>query len=350
VDTRSVQEFAQKVAADQAVALSSLLTSIGDRLGLWSALAASGPVTAEGLARAAGSAPRYVAEWLAAETAAGYVDYDPSTARFTLPPERAAVLADDDSPVAMAGGFEALAGFWAGADRAAEAFRTGAGVPWADHDPRLHSGTARFFGPLYRRSLVGEWLPALDGVAESLERGARVLDVGCGRGLSTRLMAEAFPASRFHGVDPHDPSIRQADAAAVEAGLAGRLTYDVGAAGTDVGGDWDVVCFFDAFHHAGDPAATARWVHKSLAPGGSLVLVEFRAHDRLEDDVDPIHRQAYSASALVCVADALAQGATEALGAQSGPRRLCDLLTGAGFSSARVAAETDVNLVVEARP
>lgn len=348
-DTAKVEEFFEKVAADQAVGVAAVLAYIGDRLGLWAALAPAGPVTPDQLAELTGLHARYLAEWLAAQAAVGYVVYDPETGRFSLPPEHAMVLADDSSPTASAGGFEFQAGCWADADRVAEAFRSGQGLGWGEHDPRLLDGVARFFRPLYAGSLVSEWLPALDGVVAKLERGCRVLDIGVGYGVSTILMAEAFPRSTFHGIDPHEGSLEQARTEAAKAGVADRVTFELASAESDLGDGWDLICFFDAFHHIGHPAGAARRALRALADDGTLMLVEPLARDRLEDNLQAAGSIYYSPSTLICVPDALAQPGGVALGAQAGPERLQRVLTDAGFTNVRLAQETEFNVVIEAR-
>ncbi|MEU7814260.1 class I SAM-dependent methyltransferase [Pseudonocardia sp. NPDC049154] len=337
-----VLAFAQKVGTDQSVALGAALAYVGDRLGLWAALAGSGPVTAAELAERTGLAERYLREWLAAETAAGYLDHD--AGRFTLPPDRAAVLADDDSPAAMAGGFEFAAALWAGTDRLGEAFRTGAGIAWGDQDGRLAGAVDHCFRADYRSELLTTWLPALDGVVDRLRAGARVLDVGCGFGSATALIAEAFPASTVHGVDPHEPSVRAAEKAA-----SGRATFAVGGA-TDYPADgWDLVCFFDALHDMGDPVGAARHAREALAPGGIVLLVEPGAGDALDENLNPVGLTYYAASTAFCVPGALAQAGT-ALGAQAGAAQLMAVLEEAGFTQVRVAVRDPFHLVVEARP
>ncbi|WP_243657641.1 class I SAM-dependent methyltransferase [Parafrankia sp. BMG5.11] len=366
LDLAEVERFTYKIAQDQAVATVGALGWLGDRLGLWAALAAAGPVTSTELAAATGLAERYLREWLASQFAAGNLRHDPASGRFHLPAEWAAVLADPNSPVASAGGYESLMGFYAAADRLVEAFRTGGGIGWGTHDPRLYSGVDRFFGPLYRASLVSEWLPALDGVVERLRAGAKVLDVGCGHGTSTLLMAEAFPMSTFHGVDPHPESIHAARTAANRARVADWTTFSVAPVTGDIGNGYDLVCFFDSFHHVRDAVAAAAACRRAMAPGGTLMLVEPRAGDSVQENTDVVGLTFYAASTLVCLPDALSQhghghdhvgghdhdgdgDATDALGGMAGPARLREVLTAAGFGSVRVAAETMVNIVVEAR-
>ncbi|GAA3396730.1 class I SAM-dependent methyltransferase [Cryptosporangium minutisporangium] len=357
IDLERVQAFAQKVSGDGALAANAVLAYLGDRLGLWRALAAVPRATSTELAERTGLAERYLREWLAAQAAAGYLEYDPVTRAFTLPAEYAAVLADDDSPAALAGVFEFIAAAWASSDRLAHAFATGAGIGWHDQDPRLTTAVERNFRPFYTGYLLQEWLPALDGVAERLRAGARVLDVGCGLGTATLLLAEAFPASVFTGVDADAESIRRARGAAARAGLAERVTFREAHAGasdpettTDpVEGEWDLVCYFDALHDLGDPAGALRQARASLAPGGVVMAVEPFAGDALEENLNPVGLTWYASSALVCVPNSLAQPGAAALGAQAGPERLLATFREAGFTRTRVAATTPFNLVIEAR-
>ena len=342
-DETGVLAFAEKVGGDQAIVYGAALVHLGDRLGLWAALAAAGPATSAELAERTGCAERYLREWLAAQAAAGYLDH--ADGRFTLGRERAAVLAVDDSPVALAAGFEVAAAIWAGTDRLADAFRTGRGISWAEQDPRLAAAVDRSFGVFYATSLVAEWLPAVDGLVARLEAGARVLDVGCGQGNAARVLADAFPRATVHGVDPLAESVRAATA------HGGRATFAVGTA-TDYAADgWDAVFFFDALHDMGDPLAAARHARAAVADDGVVVLVEPAAGDRLDDNLHPVGLTYYAASTALCVPAALAQGHDhDALGAQAGTGRLTEVLAQAGFSRVREAARTPFHVVVEARP
>lgn len=346
LDLARVEEFAGQVATDVARASAAALTYVGDRLGLYAALA-TGPTTSAELADRTGYSERYLREWLSAQVAVGYIRHVDGL--FHLPAEHAAVLADHTSPADGTGGFETILSFWLGVDRLAESIRTGTGISWGDHDAHLYSGVDRFFQPLYQNSLVPEWLPALDGIVDRLTTGASVLDVGCGQGNAALIMAKAFPASHVHGIDVHDGSIAAARTAADRAGVADRTTFEIGTA-TAITGRYDLICYFDAFHHVGDPVAAARSALQALRPDGTLMLVEPRAGDRLEDNTDLVGLTYLAASVHVCVPDALAQGATDALGGQAGPARLTRVLTEAGFSRVRIAAEAPFNLVVEARP
>ncbi len=343
-----VQAFALKVAGDQGAAANAVLTYLGDRLGVWRTLAGSGPVTSAGLAAATGLAERYLREWLSAQSAAGYLVYDPQGETFALPPEHAAVLSDDDSPAALAGAFEINAAVWADVDRLAHAYTTGEGLAWHERDPRLFSGVERFYRPLYATSLVGEWLHAADGLHDQLRAGIRVLDVGCGHGAPTMIMAEAFPASTFVGVDYHAASIRRATATAAREGLTGNTRFVHGTA-EEVEGRYDLVCFFDALHDLGDPVGALRAARVSLAPGGRVLAVEPGAGDALQDNLHPLGVSWYAASANICVPHSLSEPGHRALGAQAGPLRTVEVFREAGFAEARVIATTMFNIVVEAR-
>jgi 2-polyprenyl-3-methyl-5-hydroxy-6-metoxy-1,4-benzoquinol methylase len=307
------------------------------------------PVSAEELAARTNTHERYVREWLNEQAASGFVTYDPSERRYTLPPEHAFILADESSPMAMAGIFQAATAVIDGRDRVAERFRTGEGVGWHEHHDGLFRGTERSFGANYRMHLVSEWLPALTGVVEKLERGARVADVGCGHGASTILMAQAFPASTFTGIDVHAESIAVARERAREAGVAGRVRFEVAAATQYAGSGYDLVAFFDALHDLGDPVAAARHAREALADDGSCMLVEPFAGDRIEDNLNPVGRMYYGFSALVCTPGSLSQPGRAALGTQAGEARLREVMLEGGFSSVRRAAATPLNLVLEAR-
>ncbi len=347
IDIEAVQEFAQKVSGDLAIGHHSVQVYLGDRLGLWHALAAVPGATSEQLAERTGLAERYVREWLSAQAAGGYVTYNPADKGFTLPIAHALVLADDDSPAAMAGGFELLASVWATVDQLAHAYTTGEGVGWHEHDSRLFSGFERFFTPLYRASLVPEWLPAVDGLVERLEEGIEVLDVGCGTGAAMVILAEAFPNSSFVGVDYHEESVHRANAAAKAAGVADRVVF-VKESATEYAGTYDLVCFFDALHDMGDPEGVLRHAREALKPGGVVMAVEPQAGDNLEDNLNPLGLIWYASGTSLCVPNSLSQGGP-ALGNQAGPTRTLQVFTDAGFSSARHVADTVFNFVVDAR-
>ncbi|MFE0751540.1 class I SAM-dependent methyltransferase [Gordonia sp. NPDC058843] len=353
VDLARVEAFAGQVSSDLTHAYHSISTYLGDRLGLWRTLAELGMATSAEVAQRSGLAERYVREWLCVQAAAGYVTLESHTPGeadvFGLPVEHAMVLADDNSPAAVVAGFEVAAAVWAGVDRLAHAYTTGEGVPWGAHDSRLFTGVQRFYATIYRASLLTEWIPAIDGLAQRLRAGIHVLDVGCGLGVPTILLAEAFPNSTFVGVDTHEESIRQATTAAESAGVADRVRFTVGSA-HDYGDTFDAILFFDALHDFGEPVQALNHARMSLRTGGQVVAVEPFAHDSLADNLtNPVALLFYSGSSYLCVPHSVADGSTS-LGAQAGPERLLEVFRAAGLSSARVAATTASNLILEARP
>jgi len=349
VDEHKLEALLGTMVNELGAMANGALVVTGDRLGLYRALAADGPMTAEELADATSTAPRYVQEWLAAQSASGFIEYDGATERFSMTPEQIMVFADDNSPVLMTGGFYSATALVKGEAALAEAFRTGEGIGWGNHDACLFCGTAKFFRPGYKAHLVQDWLPALEGVVGKLEAGAAVADVGCGYGLSTLIMAEAFPKSRFTGYDFHVPSIEEARALAAERGLK-NVVFEEYAAKDYPGTDFDLVTFFDCLHDMGDPRGAAAHVRQSLKPDGTWLLVEPFAHDRLEDNLNPVGRVYYSYSTAICTPAALSQDAGEALGAQAGEARLREVCMSGGFTRFRRATETPFNLILEARP
>ena len=350
LDPERVEEFQGLAVAEAAAAESAACVYLGDVLGLYEALAGAGPLTSAELARRTDTHERYVREWLANQASGGYVTYHADDDTFELPDEHAAVLADPDSPAYVTGIFPIIAAAWASADRAADAFRTGEGIGWHEHDPRLFTGVERIFAPLYRHQLVQDWIPALDGVHDRLTAGARVADVGCGHGASTIVLAEAYPNSRFTGFDSHSASIAAASKAAADAGVGDRVGFEVAAAETLPGRDYDLVCFFDCLHDMGDPVAAARRTREALADDGTLLVVEPQAGDGLSENLNPISRLFYAGSVFLCTPSSLSQDGAIGLGAQAGPTRLLDVLGQAGFGERRVATETPFNLILEARP
>lgn len=350
VDQTELEAFLQTLVADAAAAESAVCAYVGDVLGLYTAMAGAGPVTPTELAQRTDTHERYVREWLSNQAAGGYVAYDAEQETFELPPEQAAVLAEPDSPTYLPGVFEIAGAMWAAADRLVDAFRTGDGLGWEQHDPRLYRGVERLFGPMYRSQLIDDWIPALDGVADRLQDGARVADVGCGHGASTIAMARAYPASRFVGFDYHAPSIARASKAAAEAGVGDRVAFEVADADALPGAGYDLVCLFDCLHDMGDPVNVAAHLCRAMADDGTLLLVEPMAGDDLADNLHPIGRMAYAVSTAVCTPSSLAQDGAMALGGQAGPARLTEVLTEAGFGHVRCATSTPFNLVLEARP
>ena len=348
LDETKVQEFVGKAMADLGGALTAAQVVIGDKLGLYRAMANAGPMTPAELARRTNTNERSVREWLAAQAASGYLTYDREGGRYTLPDEHAAALADEESPACVLGGFQGMSAAIRSTAKVVAAFRTGAGLGWHEHDPELFIGTERFFRPGYNANLVSSWIPALEGVVDKLERGAEVADVGCGHGSSTIIMAKAFPRSKFTGFDYHPPSIEAAQQRAEAAGMADRVRFQIALA-KSYPGSYDLVTFFDCLHDMGDPVGAARHVKSSLKPGGTWMLVEPFANDRTEDNLNPVGRVFYGASTLVCTQASLAQEVGLALGAQAGEARLRAVLTEAGFGHVRRATETPFNLVLEAR-
>ncbi|PZS27139.1 MAG: SAM-dependent methyltransferase [Pseudonocardiales bacterium] len=350
LDEAKLEAFVGQAVTDMGAAISGLLLHIGDRLGLYKAMAGAGPMTSSDLAQRTGTAERYVREWLGNQAAGGYVSYDPAERTYELPAEQAMVVANEDSPVFLGGAFETIASCYADHDVFVDAFRTGAGVGWDQHDERLFSGVLRFFRPGYAAHLVAEWLPALDGVVEKLRAGASVADVGCGRGASTIIMAQAFEHSTFAGFDIHEQSVEAARKAAAQAGVDQRARFDIAPAKELPGEGYDLVCLFDALHDMGDPVGAARRIRQALAADGTLLLVEPIAGDALEENLNPVGRAYYGLSTVICTPGSLAQEVGLGLGAQAGERELAAVLHEAGFTHVRRATETPFNIILEARP
>jgi SAM-dependent methyltransferase len=348
-DEAVLEQFVHQAVGDLGAAISGLMVHLGDRLGLYRAMAGAGPLTPSELASRTDTSERYVAEWLANQAAGGYVAYDPSEGTFDLSDEHALVLANGDSPVFLGGAFETIASCYSDHEAFAHAFQTGEGVGWGDHDARLYTGVVRLFRPGYEANLVSSWLPALNGVVEKLHSGASVADIGCGLGASTLIMAKAFEHSSFVGYDDHVPSIDAARSAAAESGVGRRAQFEVGSAQAFPGSGYDLVCMFDCLHDMGDPVGAARRVRESLAADGTLMLVEPAAGERLEDNLNPVGRMYYGLSSVICTPSSLSQDVRLGLGAQAGPRRLEEVLNEAGFRKVRVAAQTPFNLIIEAK-
>ena len=349
-DEAKLNQFVGHMLGDMGAAMTAALVIVGDRLGLYKAMADGKPVTSADLAARTETAERYVREWLAAQAASGYVTYDQGAGTYALSPEQAAVFADEDGPVFLTGFFDIVAAAFRDEPKVTDAFRSGKGVGWHEHDGCLFRGTERFFRASYTHHLVGEWLPALDGVAAKLERGARVADVGCGHGASTVVMAKAFPKSRFYGFDYHRPSIERARERAAAAGVADRASFEQATAKEFPGADYDLVTFFDCLHDMGDPVGAARHVRSALNDAGTWMIVEPFANDRVEDNLNPVGRVYYAASTMICTPASLSQEVGLGLGAQAGEARLRAVVTSGGFSRFRRAAATPFNLVLEAKP
>src|SRR4051794_12091904 len=350
IDQARLEAFMGQFVQDMGAAATAPLVVLGDKLGLYKAMADSEPVTPAELAERTGCRERYVREWLCQQAASGYVSYDPGERTFRLPPEQALALADEESPVFIPGASQLLAAMIKDEPHIAERFRSGDGFGWHEHDHDLFEGTERFFRPGYLANLVESWLPSLTGVVDKLDAGARVADIGCGHGASTVLMALAYPASTFVGSDYHDGSVQAARRAVERAGVADRVTFEVASAKGFGGGPYDLVCVFDALHDMGDPVGAARHVRSQLAGDGTWMVVEPFAGDALEDNLNPVGRVFYAGSTMLCTPASLSQEVGLALGAQAGEKRLAEVLNQGGFSRVRRAAETPFNLVLEARP
>ncbi len=345
-----VEAFIGQVVSDLSAAFSGVLVNVGRRLGLYQTMAGLGACTSLALAEATGIRERYVREWLANQAAGGYVVYDSEKRTYALPPAQAMVLALEQSPIFMAPAFEVAASFWLDEDQIVETFRSGEGLGWHAHNHRMFCGTESFFRTGYRAHLVSEWLPALEGIVERLKRGARVADIGCGHGASTILMAQAFPNSSFIGLDYHHTSIATARKRATEQGVTGNIAFEVKAAAEFDGHDFDLICFMDCLHDLGDPVGALARCRKALKHDGKVLLVEPYAGDRLEENLNPIGRMYYAASAMACTPNSLSQEVGLGLGAQAGEERLRKVAREAGFSNLRRAAQTPVNLILELTP
>jgi 2-polyprenyl-3-methyl-5-hydroxy-6-metoxy-1,4-benzoquinol methylase len=349
VNQDKLNEFMGKAVTDIGAGVSAALVVLGDRLGLYKAMAGAGPLSPADLARRTGTSERYVREWLNNQACGGYVTYDPKTDRFTLPEEQAMALADESSPVYLHGAFQILFSMVRDEPKVEKAFRTGEGVDWGDHDPWLFEGTERFFRPVYNANLVTSWIPALDGVEAKLKAGAKVADVGCGHGASTILLAKSYPRARVTGFDYHAPSIEWARKSAAKSELSDRVSFEVARSTDFPGSDFDLVCFFDCLHDMGDPVGAAKHVRQALKRDGTWMIVEPFASDRAEENFNPVGRVYYAASTMICVPASLAHKGP-ALGTQAGEARIREVVTKGGFTRFRRATETPFNMVLEARP
>lgn len=348
IDESKLNELLGRFVTDLGASFHANNAVLGDRLGLYTSLLAVMPATSAELAAEAGVDERYVREWLNGQAAGGYVTYDPGAARYSLSEEQAFALAAADG-MQIAAAFHLPVAISKNIEKITEAARTGGGFGWHQHDEGLFEGTERFFRPGYVANLVSSWIPALEGVAEKLQTGAKVADVGCGHGASTLLLGNSYPASQITGFDYHEPSIEAARKRASEAGMAGNVSFEVAAAASFPGTDYDLVAIFDALHDMPDPLGAAKHIRDALRPGGTFLLVEPNANDATEDNFNPVGRLFYAASTTVCVAHSMSEEPQTALGAQAGEARLTELLREAGFSQIRRAAETPFNIVMEAR-
>jgi 2-polyprenyl-3-methyl-5-hydroxy-6-metoxy-1,4-benzoquinol methylase len=350
VDGEKLMQFVFRAVDEVGATLNAALVVMGDKLGLYRALAGTGGLTSAELADRTGAAERYVREWLNAQAAGGYVTYDPASGRYELPPEQTVALTDPDSPAYLPGFFQIALGSVIDSPKIVEKARNGDGFGWHEHTHDVHEGCERFFRPGYNAHLIAEWLPALDGVVEKLEHGAAVADVGCGHGASTILMAQAFPNSRFVGSDYHSSSIDTARERAREAEIEQRVRFENEPAAAYSGEGYELVTMFDCLHDMGDPVGAARHVHSTLKPDGTWMIVEPNAGDRVEDNLNPVGRAYYAFSTLLCTPASLSQEVGLALGAQAGEARIREVVEAAGFTRFRRVAETPFNLVFEARP
>jgi len=352
-DETRLQAFMGRVVNDLGATFGTAMALIGDRLGLYRAMANAGPVTPDELAEKTGTVERYVREWLVNQTTAGYVMYEPATGRYSLPPEQVLALADENGPFFAIGGFQIARAMLDATDRIIDDFRIGDGLPWGEHHHDLFEGTFRFFRSSYVRDLVDHWIPALEGVRERLEVGAVVADIGCGWGSSTVLMARAFPNSRFYGFDLHEPSIEHATQLARASGVSANTTFDVAPANAfppppAQARAYDLLTFFDCFHDLADPHGAAKRAFDLLSPDGTVMLVEPMAGDTVEENINPVGRVYSGASVLCCTPNALAGGGP-ALGTIAPDTALIRILHDAGFTRVRRTTETPFNRIFEAQ-
>ncbi|UWU32184.1 class I SAM-dependent methyltransferase (plasmid) [Rhizobium sp. WSM1274] len=348
-DMQKLDALVGRLVRDVGAAVSGVLVVLGDKVGIFKAMADGTPMSVQDLSAKTGVKERYLREWLSAQAAADYVSYDEKTDRFSLTPEQAMVFAEENSPAFFVGAFEVVQSMWMDEPKVADAFRTGKGLGWHEHSTCLFRGTERFFRPGYNSHLINEWIPALAGVEEKLKAGASAADVGCGHGASTILMAQAYPASRFAGFDYHGPSIERAKAAARDAGVSDRVTFQQSSATEFPGRGYDMVAMFDCLHDMGDPVGAGRHVKETLGPNGTWLIVEPFAHDHLKDNLNPVGRVYYGASTMICTPASLSQEVGLGLGAQAGEMKLRKVALDAGFTHFRRATETPFNMVFEVR-
>jgi len=349
IDEAKLNAFLGKVVGDFGAAMSVALANIGDQVGLYKAMAGAGPLTSAQVAERSHTTERYVREWLVNQAAGGYVEYDPASDRYHLPPEQALALADENSPFFVGGGFQLMLATIKAEPRIAEIFRSGEGMCWGEHDPSLFDGTRRFFRSSYLSHLVSDWLPALEGMTAKLQAGGKVADIGCGHGTSTILMAQAFPKSRFYGFDNHPPSIDRARAESSEAGVSDRVTFETASATEFQGQDYDLITFFDCLHDMGDPTGAAQRACGALKSDGAAMIVEPMAGNKVEENLNPVGRVYSGASVLCCTPNAICSGGP-ALGTIATDQALREVVLAGGFRSFRRATETPFNRVFEARP
>ena len=338
-----------QVVTEMGAAANGPLITIGDKLGLYTTLSESGSMTSSELAKKTNTAERYVREWLSAQAASGFIEYDPSLQKFSMTPEQTMVFGNRKSPVFMTGAFYAISSVYHDEPKILEAFKTGEGVSWGDHNNCLFCGTEKFFSPSYEGNLISSWIPSMNGVKEKLEKGAKVADIGCGHAASTIIMAKEFPNSSFIGFDFHPASIEQAKERAKDAGLT-NVTFEVSTAKDFPGKDYDFITYFDCLHDMGDPVGACAHTKAALKADGSCMIVEPFANDSLEENLNPVGRAFYAFSTMLCTPCSLNQEVGRALGAQAGEKQLKEVITQGGFTHFKRAMETPFNLILEARP
>lgn len=348
IDQEKLDEFVAKAVGDMGSSFGAIMVILGQKLGLYKSLYEIGPMTSVELADKTNTSERYVREWLASQAAAGYINYDKIQKKFSISNENSSVLADENSPAYIMGGYQMLRSIFNDIDKFIEIYRTGRGLRWADHHHDLYEGTAKFFKPNYLNNLIQAWIPSLQGVEEKLRRGAKVADIGCGHGISTAIMAKAFPNSQFYGFDSHPLSIEAAINNANKENIKNNVTFSIASADESIGKDFDLITFFDCLHDMGDPLGALKFARQALKENGSCMIVEPMANDNLEDNLNLVGKIYYSASAVLCVPNALADS-SEALGAQAGEKRIKELVEEAGFIQFRKATQTPLNVIYEAK-
>lgn len=348
VNEDKLNQLLGKMVGDIGAAMNGALALVGDKLGLYKALNNEGPMTSQQLADHTGTTERYIREWLSAQAAHGYLNYQTDTQTFAISPEQAMIFADDNSPVLMTGAFHLISSVYNDEPRVTEAFKTGEGLSWGDHCTCLFCGTERFFSPTYYHNLVQNWIPSLSGVEEKLKHGIKVADIGCGHGVSTMIMAEAYPNSTFIGIDLHAGSIEHADKIAKEKEIP-NIRFEVGDAAEIHSTGYDFITCFDCLHDMGNPAKVANQIRQMLTPTGSWMIVEPFAQNTLEENLNPVGAVYYAGSTMLCVPSSLSQPDSKALGAQAGENRVKAEVTEGGFNQFRRTAETPFNLIYEAR-
>lgn len=349
INEEKLHELLGKIVVEMGAAANGPLITIGDKLGLYTTLSEKGPLSSEQLASATGTAERYVREWLAAQAASGYVQYNEQDNNYHMTPEQTMAFGNRKSPVFMTGAFYAITSLYHDEPKMMEAFKSGEGVSWGNHNKCLYCGTEKFFSPSYEGNLISSWIPSLEGVEAKLKEGAKVADIGCGHAASTIIMAKAYPKSSFYGYDYHDKSIEVAKRKASDAGV-NNVSFEVTTAKEFPGDGYDFITFFDCLHDMGDPVGACAHAKEALKSDGSCMIVEPFALDSLAENLNPVGRAFYAFSTQLCVPCSLNQEEGMALGAQAGEKKLKEAIMNGGFSQFRRATETPFNLILEARP